>query len=328
MTKDSGAEAGSEAKGARTARWWLMWALRIGGTAGGFAYIAHIVTLDDLLGAFGRVGWLAFLGAGVVTGLNLVVGAARWRVLLAAYGAPKRPPLARLAKVYLVGFFYNNFYPGGLGGDVVRAIVTRESFGERGTAASLTVVFVERVLGLSGLLLLVSVTYVIRPIPGTEGVLPWSAAGLSLAAGGVISLALGRRIAPFFPKKIGTILASLPVIERAAPFAIALGMSLVTQALVAVTGWLLMASVSQVPVTFMDALVLVPLAMAAAFFPLSVGGAGVREVAFIGLAGAALSMSEADATAVSLLIWFTQLSIGALGGIVQLVAPVRSEAAE
>src|SRR5690606_34399647 len=143
-----------------------------------------------------------FAGASALTGANLFVGALRWRVLLAAYGAPRRPSVLRLAHVYWVGFFYNNYLPGGLGGDVVRGIVTRQSFGERGTAASLTVVVVERALGLSGLLLLVSATYLARPLPGTEGVLPYSALGLVLAAAGVGAVALGRRLAPRLPGRL------------------------------------------------------------------------------------------------------------------------------
>lgn len=302
-------------------RWWL-WALRIGGTVGGFSYIAYIVEPAELWNAFGRVSAGAFFAACAITAANLFVGAVRWRLLLAAYGAPKRPSLFFLWRVYFVGFFYNNYVPGGVGGDVVRGVVTRESFGDRGTTASMTVVIVERALGLSGLLLLVSGTYLIHPIEGTGNVLPFSALGLLIAATAIGAVAVGHRVAHRFPDRIGKLLGRLPVIEHPLPFAGALGLSLVTQALVAVTGWLLFDSVTGGAVSLADALVLVPLAMAAAFFPLSVGGAGVREAAFVELSQAALRMSRADALAVSLMIWASQLTIGAIGGVWQLVAPV------
>lgn len=75
-------------------------------------------------------------------------------------------------------------------------------------------------------------------------------------------------------------------------------------------------------VTHADALVIAPLAMATAFFPLSVGDAGVREAAFVELCQAALRMSHPDAPAVSRIVWGSHLPVGAIGGAWQLVAPV------
>jgi uncharacterized membrane protein YbhN (UPF0104 family) len=300
----------------------ILWALRIGGTIAGFAYVASIVSPGEVGAAIARVSPWAFLGACAVTCVNLGVGALRWRILLAAYGAPHAPPMGQLARAYFIGFFYNNYLPGGLGGDLVRGVVTRAAFGERGTTASMTVVLVERVLGLSGLLLLVSTTTLVRPLPGTENVLPFSGLLLLAAGGAVIGIAAGRRLAPHLPGRLGQTAAALPGIERFAPFVTALLMSLVTQALVAMTGWVLMASITAGQVGLDDALVVVPLAMATAYFPLSVGGAGAREAAYVALGVSALGMSEADALASSLLLWISQLAVGALGGVVQLVAPV------
>ena len=308
-----------------------LWVLKILGTGAGVAYVALRVDLGEVEGAIARVSPLAVAAACAITAVNLVLGAARWRVLLAAYGAPRPPRLARLVHAYFVGFFYNTYLPGGVGGDVVRGVVTRAAFAVEGataasaTTASMAVVLVERVLGLSGLLLVVSGTYLVRPLPGTEGVLPFSAALLLAALAGVTLLAMGRRLAPRLPSRLRTIAAALPAIERPLPFGAALAMSLVTQALIALTGWVLMASITAGRVTLGDALVLVPLAMAAAYFPFSVGGSGVREAAFVELGTRALGMSEGDALAASLLLWVTQLAIGGAGGILQLAAPLERD---
>ena len=304
---------------------WLWRGLRFGGTAAAFAYILSIVDPDELGGAFARVSGWAFLAACATTFANLWVGAIRWRMLLAAYGSPRRPSLARLTHVYWVGFFYNNYVPGGVGGDVVRGVVTRQSFGERGTTASMTVVLVERALGLSGLLLLVSGANLLRPLPGTEDVLFLSALGLMAAAAGIGFVALSRRIAPRLPGKLGALAASIPVIERPLPFAGALGVSLGTQGLVALTGWFLLASVTGGAVTLGDAFVVVPLAMAATYIPFSIGGAGFREGAFVYFCATYLGVAEADAVAASLLIWGTQLAVSGLGGLSQLVVPLSPE---
>lgn len=308
-----------------TVRKWLWRGLRFGGTAAAFAYILSIVDPAELGGAFARVSALAFFAACLTTLANLWVGAVRWRLLLAAYGAPRRPSLLRLTHVYWVGFFYNNYVPGGVGGDVVRGLVTRQSFGERGTTASMTVVLVERALGLGGLLLLVSGANLVRPLPGTGDVLFLSALGLAAAAGGIGFVAVSRRVAPSLPGKLGELAASIPEIERPLPFAGALGVSLGTQGLVAVTGWLLLGSVTGGAVTLGDALVVVPLSMAATYIPFSVGGAGFREGAFVYFCATFLGVAEADAVAASLLIWGSQLVVGGLGGLSQLVVPISRE---
>ena len=321
----SEAEPGAGAGRRRVA----LWILRILGTAAGIAYVAWKVDLGDVESAISRVAPLAVAAACAITAVNLVLGALRWRVLLAAYGAPRPPRIARLVHAYFVGFFYNTYLPGGVGGDVVRGVVTRSAFGEEGSTsatASVAVVLVERVLGLSGLLLVVSGTSLVEPLPGTEGVLPFSAALLVAALSGVALLAMGRRLAPRLPARLEAIAAALPKIERPLPFGAALGMSLVTQALIALTGWVLLASITAGEVTLGDALVLVPLAMAAVYFPFSVGGSGVREAAFVALGTRALGMSEGDALAASLLLWITQLAVGGVGGVLSLVAPLEARA--
>lgn len=304
-------------------RW--LWALKIGGTLIALGYVAWKVDFGEVGLAFTRIDPLAFIAACAVTFANLGVGATRWRILLSAYGAPRRPPFGQLARIYLVGFFYNTYLPGGVGGDVVRGLVTRSAFGtEASPTASMTVVLVERILGLAGLLLLVSVSSIVRPLPGTEEVLPLSALVLVLAVAFIALLALGRRAR--LPGRLGRIAASLPPIVRALPFGTALSLSLVTQALVAMTGWFLMASITDGRVSVGDALVLVPLAMAAAYFPLSVGGSGVREAAFIALGTNALGMSEADALVSSLALFSTQLAVAGFGGVLQLVSPLDAGA--
>jgi len=319
---------GQEAPERAPARWkaWLLWGLRIAGTAAGFGYIAWAVDFGPVMGALGKVSLLAFGAACLVTGINLVVGAFRWRVLLSAYGAPAPPSMLVLTRAYYIGFFYNNYIPGGVGGDLLRGVITRDAFGARGATASVAVVLVERALGLAGLLMLVSATALVRPIEGMEDVVPYSLVFLVIAFAGIATVAVGRRMADHAPGRIGELLWSLPVIERPGPFAFALALSLVTQSLVAVTGWFLLDSVSGGQVGLGDAFVLVPLGAAAAFFPFSVGGTGVREAAFVGLFVTALGLPEADAVAASLLLWACNLVLGGVGGIVQYVAPIRAEA--
>src|SRR5260221_3455272 len=81
------------------------WLVRWGGTAAGIAYIAHVIDLDKATQAFQRISPAALVLAITLVAANVVVGAARWRALLTAYGADSRPSLARATKLYLVSLF-------------------------------------------------------------------------------------------------------------------------------------------------------------------------------------------------------------------------------
>src|SRR5690606_22482712 len=132
------------------------WIVRWLGTAVGIAYVASLIELHAVADAIGRIELSAFVVASVLVAANVVAGALRWRVLLSAYGAVSRPSLARATQLYFIAFFYNNYLPGAVAGDVVRGVVTRDAFGERGATAGLAVVFVERALGLFGVFLLLA----------------------------------------------------------------------------------------------------------------------------------------------------------------------------
>jgi uncharacterized protein (TIRG00374 family) len=78
--------------------------------------------------------------------LSVALRAYRWYVLLRVLN--KRPSFPHLLYLYLVGFFANNFIPSGFGGDVVKVVSLRQSYGH-GTEA-LSSVLMDRIIGLLG----------------------------------------------------------------------------------------------------------------------------------------------------------------------------------
>lgn len=309
----------------------LRLAVQLAGTTAGFTWIALSVDLRAVLGSVRALPLASFLGAVLLAAFGLFVGAVRWRVLLVAYGAPAVPPLARLTRLYVVGYFYNTYLPGGVGGDVIRGVVTREAFGESGMTRALTVVLVERVLGMAGLLTLVAGLLALRPPAGLEDVAPFAALGVVAALVGTASIAFARRLAPQLAKvrwlaALARLAASLPTLARPGAFSLAFLLSLVTQSVVALGGWVVL--VGLVPgFPLGDAFLLVPLASATAFLPFTVGGAGAREAAFVAVGGF-ISLGATEATAASLLVWAAQLVVAAFGGLSQLVSPIASGRAE
>ena len=65
-------------------------------------------------------------------------------------------------------------------------------------------------------------------------------------------------------------------------------------------------------------LLIVPLAAATTFLPITVGGAGAREAVYIALGASLFHMPETDAVAASLALWLAHLVTGACGGLAQL----------
>ena len=91
--------------------------------------------------------------------LALLTPIFRWLIL----SRLQKLPLGGLdaLRLTMIGYFFNLFIPGGSGGDVIRAAYTIRDCPERRPHA-LTVIFVDRGLGLHALLLLVMVIFLFR----------------------------------------------------------------------------------------------------------------------------------------------------------------------
>ncbi len=298
---------------------WLGIALRVLGTVAGFAWIAWQVDLDAATAALARIPIITFVLAAVLVAANVVAGALRWRVLLRAYGATAIPGLRRLVYLYFVAFFYNNYLPGAVAGDVGRGVVTREAFADEGATGALAVVLVERALGLFALFALLALGLALAgDAIDTRSLWIWTAIGVAGSCVLVIAIPLARRLAPHLPGPLARIANRLPALRDGRAFVAAIGLSIVTQALVALAGWILLAALG--PIDLGASLLVVPLAAATTFLPITVGGAGAREAVYVALCVPLFGMPEADALAASLGLWLAHLAVGAAGGLVQVTS--------
>jgi uncharacterized membrane protein YbhN (UPF0104 family) len=295
------------------------WVLRWLGTAAGIAYIATLIDVDDVKSAAGRISAGAMGLAIVFVALNVVAGAQRWRVLLTAYGALARPDLVRATQLYFISFFYNNYLPGAVAGDVVRGVVTRDVFGERGATAGLAVVLVERALGLFGVFLLLAVGLAAAGDAVDTGSLwVWSGLGIAGSFALVLALPFSRRLGRFLPGKLREIAERVPELSSGLSFVNAAVLSVTTQVLIALAGYVLLHAIEP-RVDLGASLLIVPLAAATTFLPITVGGAGAREAVYVTLGASLFQMPRSDALAASLALWGTHLVVGAAGGVVQLL---------
>lgn len=302
------------------ARRWLWTTLRLAVGVGALTWTLSRVPLDGVARAAARIGPGSGALAIVATLVGVAVATERWRLVLHALGATAVPGRGLLFRTNLAGLFYNTYLPGAVGGELVRGWATRGAF-PAGSLGGLVAVFVERVFGLTGLLLLASLVLLVHPIGGVRHLPLLAAGGLALAALAATLPALGPRLAPRAPARLRPLLETLPAPRRAWLFAPVLALSLGTQGLAAVTGHVLVVAVAP-DVAFLDSLVLVPVALVATYFPFTQAGLGVREAAFVALF-TRVGVDAASATAASLAVLLTQLVVAGLGGLVGPRIPER-----
>lgn len=260
--------------------------------------------------------------------LSQFTAAWRWFRLLKAAGSTWS--WAQSLAVYGAGLFLGLFIPTGVGGDVYRVARVRSS--GTGLARGTATILLERAIGLLALLMLG--TGFIAANPATR---PWAAlfglgaiAGLAgLAAlwipGGVDWVArvlerlpvhgLGHRFRKAFPDE------AMSRLHDAIPGTVALSL--------ANHSWLLLVNVLLarglgLGLTWTTVCAAVPLVLLAAQIPITPGGAGIREAAYVYFFGR-VGVQEGPALALAL-SWFALLVFVSLLGAFGLLAEPKSRA--
>lgn len=267
------------------------------------------------------------LAAAIVAG-GLVLSALRWKILLAAAGVAV--PLARAARLYFVGYFFNLLLPTTVGGDVIRAA----GIG-RGAPLPLVAgsIVIERILGFGCLLAIGITASVLRSdLAAVRNTL--LAAGGAFVVG-VVVLATAPLAESAAPGRLGRALRGLrrTALEiRAYGFhrgALAAGLLLSVGwqlALVAANAVLSGGLGGVAPAGTL--LSIVPVVQAISMIPVSFGGLGVREMGyefFFRTSG----LDPAGGVALAAAFLGVTMLLAAVGAAVYLAAPVRTpEAAD
>jgi len=263
---------------------------------------------------------LLLLAAFLLYQIGVAVRAFRWQILLTSLGIDV--PLPRLISLYLVGTFYSQVLPSGIGGDVVRMVeLSAES---KQTAAAVSSTVVDRFTGLLVLFLiaLAALPFSYRLIP-TE--LAWAivavTAGTLLGSALLLYRPLLRNLRRMIPVTRWItdnmrVRALYETLHRYSPTVIlrACGASLLFNTLL-IAGVYLLALALDIHVSPWYFLLFVPMISFSLILPISISGLGVREGAFVFLftqAGVPAPM----ALALSLAFYTVTLGTGLLGGLV------------
>ena len=237
-----------------------------------------------------------------------IIGTLRFRVLLGI--ADVRVKLRALFPLQLTAFFFNLVIPGNIGGDLVKALyIARDEPAEKRTTI-LLLAFVERLLGVSALVLMGALVTVLRgPAMWSDPLLrPLATAVVSLGVatlvGGSLALVIvrhaGARLDRYTtgPSKISKLLNQLVASMRilsASPrrLLLSLGLSMGFHAGSIAYFTLLTQAIVDKSVPYSAVATVFPLGLLTLLLPISPGGLGVGHVAFkrlfetIGVAGGA-----------------------------------------
>jgi len=164
----------------------------------GLSLLAYIVARNNprqAVAQFLAASWPQLAGAlGLYLAATMLI-AFRWHLVLRARAV--HVGLVPLTRFYLIGFFFNNFLPSSVGGDVMRIW----NLAACGCPASLSLssVFVERLMGFlaMAMLALLSMVYMAcKPSPFRgDPLLVLTTAGLTIAFLGVLLVSFNRRAA-------------------------------------------------------------------------------------------------------------------------------------
>lgn len=260
----------------------------------------------------GHWGWFA-AAVGIMC-LAAVVGAVRWWLLLR--GAEMDVSVRRAVQTFAAGLLLNSVLPTSVGGDAARAwLVGRES-GRLIRAATATIADKATAVGCLFIVAWAVLVFDRAQMPGSViAVLVWVSVGLLAVLAIAVAVAAGvRPVVRRFPGRIASLIREVWTTIRIwgrSPRLIAglLGLGVLYQVL-ALVALVLVAWTVGVELSFALAAVVAPIVIVATLMPISVGGLGVREGAFVLLLGEA-GIGGAEATVVSLLSAVAVLLAGA-----------------
>ncbi len=297
--------------------------LKVGLSLGLLALIFREIGWRKILGAL-QGAQLSHLAAALAIYLaGIFLRAYRWRILLAALGM--NAPLSRLTELYLVGTFFNNFLPTGIGGDVVR--VYELSKDSDRPAESIGTVLLDRATGFLALFLMAAAALVfahrlIAPSVAAAILLlflaSWAGSWALLQRDRLESWGLLKLIAKLKP--VHEIYEAVYACGLRA-IGGALAVSLAFNLLLIAVNYLIALSLG-VQVSIWYFLVFIPLISLSLIFPLSLSGLGVREGGYVYLFAQA-GVPAPLALAMSLLFYALNVATGLIGGVLYALEGAR-----
>jgi uncharacterized protein (TIRG00374 family) len=250
----------------------------------------------------------------------------RWWILLKVQQIHLSIP--RVSGLFLIGMFYNQFLPGGTGGDIMKSYLLLKETPGKATGALLAVVF-DRMVGLVALISITGTLIALRydwltQLPETKH-LVWllvailASAVLMLVTSFVVSgLHLARKLPPRFPgrEKLIELSAAYHLYARHWRATLAAFGASVIAHLSTFGTFLCVAYAFRAQVAVIDFFAIMPVERTISSLPISFAGVGLREKIFQIMLHGLCGVPEAAAVLIGSMSFLVMLSCSAPGGIV------------
>ena len=229
--------------------------------------------------------------------VQLLISAWRWRLLLGAQHV--QVEWRKLVDSYLIAYFFNNFLPSNIGGDVIRIRDTAVCAGSKTLAT--TVILFDRVIGVMALVLIAALGATSGISAGEPRLLPWPwvprlpwllwpalaigtcAFGVAVRRPGSVALLLRPlRVlhAEWVGERIERIVAALGRFREHPERLVSCFFGAILVQGVLVIFYLAIVHSMGIPVPVWHLAVLVPVSFVVQMVPISLNGFGVREALF------------------------------------------------
>jgi uncharacterized protein (TIRG00374 family) len=255
----------------------------------------------------------------------------RWRLLLISQRA--KVPFGRVLSLYFIGFFFNNFLPTSIGGDIYRALGAGQDSGKR--AISAASVLVERLLGMLAVsaLAITAVTLIVRQV--ADGYIRALVLGFGAIIVLLLALFFNRRTLKFLEmvarkvslwglgQRLLRFYQALTLYRRQKGvlilvFFISIGYQLMIVIFSYLVGFAL-----DLGISLRYFMLCVPVTVIISLVPISINGVGVRETGYVFLLSK-IGHSGSEALTLSLLIYGLSLLASLVGGIFYLLRGPKS----
>lgn len=295
-------------------------ALRVAVAGGLLWYAARGVDWTRVGSAVQAASWRWVAVAVALVVADRVLMAWRWLVLLRAIEGPLPLSLGRLLRVFFVSTFVGTFLPGSVGGDALRAVgLSRLGVTVANSVAS---VAVDRLLGTVSVFLMAVVGLVLVGRSANPDLLVLAVGAVVIAIAGTYALLFDARVFRWLLQALGV--ARWPTLDRLAhKFLAAVGqydahrgtlagvltVSVAVQVLRTLQTWCLGLALG-LTVSGVWYFATVPVIVLVVLLPLSIGGLGTANLAFVTLFGVA-GVPDEPAFVLSVLF----LALGTVGNL-------------
>ena len=304
----------------------LMFFIRLGVSVGLLIYLINILDWNRSIYALNHSNIVFLTIAPCLFIIGYGLASLRWKVILSENSIIYS--FRETISTYMIGGFYNVFFPGAIGGDLIRIWRCAEQSRADYVTVTLTVIL-ERTMGLIALLSIAHIAYLIlirkysffffgpelNTYIGLSSVLITAVLIIALTFRRGISRRIPLEFESRFFKFLSNCLKTILGTRLKILFIIFI-LSISFQFIDIVITYLIAKAIGIV-IPFVAVAAIVPVVYLMTILPISLGGLGVREGTLVILLSR-FGIIPSDAIMLSFLIYFMRISVGACGGLIEL----------